>query len=70
MTHSRFDKLNASLQTSDLDAVILNPGPTLTYLVEKQLDLGEFVLHESSRAAACRRNAGPLPAATAQHAPG
>jgi Xaa-Pro dipeptidase len=29
---SRFDKLNASLQTSDLDAVILNPGPTLTYL--------------------------------------
>jgi Xaa-Pro dipeptidase len=32
MTHSRFDRLNASLQTSDLDAVILNPGPTLTYL--------------------------------------
>jgi len=32
MTHSRFDKLNASLLTSDLDAVILNPGPTLTYL--------------------------------------
>ncbi len=32
MIHSRFDKLNASLQTSDLDAVILNPGPTLTYL--------------------------------------
>jgi Xaa-Pro aminopeptidase len=32
MTHSRFDKLNASLRTSDLDAVILNPGPTLTYL--------------------------------------
>jgi len=32
MTHSRFDKLNASLQTSELDAVILNPGPTLTYL--------------------------------------
>jgi len=29
---SRFDKLNASLQTSGLDAVILNPGPTLTYL--------------------------------------
>lgn len=29
---SRFDKLNASLRTSDLDAVILNPGPTLTYL--------------------------------------
>jgi Xaa-Pro dipeptidase len=32
MTHSRFDRLNASLRTSDLDAVILNPGPTLTYL--------------------------------------
>jgi Xaa-Pro dipeptidase len=32
MLHSRFDKLNASLRTSDLDAVILNPGPTLTYL--------------------------------------
>ena len=31
MTH-RFDKLNASLRNSDLDAVILNPGPTLTYL--------------------------------------
>lgn len=32
MTQSRFDKLNASLRTSDLDAVILNPGPTLTHL--------------------------------------
>ena len=32
MAHSRFDKLNASLQTSELEAVILNPGPTLTYL--------------------------------------
>lgn len=32
MPHARFDKLNASLRTSDLDAVILNPGPTLTYL--------------------------------------
>lgn len=32
MTLSRFDKLNASLQNSGLDAVILNPGPTLTYL--------------------------------------
>ncbi len=29
---SRFDKLSASLRTSGLDAVILNPGPTLTYL--------------------------------------
>jgi Xaa-Pro dipeptidase len=32
MTQSRFGKLNESLQTSSLDAVILNPGPTLTYL--------------------------------------
>ena len=32
MTHPRFDNLNASLRTHDLDAVILNPGPTLTYL--------------------------------------
>ena len=32
MTQSRFDKLNASLKTSGLDAVILNPGPTLTHL--------------------------------------
>ena len=32
MTQSRFDKLNASLGTSGLDAVILNPGPTLTHL--------------------------------------
>ena len=32
MTQPRFDRLNASLRTSELDAVILNPGPTLTYL--------------------------------------
>jgi Xaa-Pro dipeptidase len=32
MTQSRFDRLNASLGTSGLDAVILNPGPTLTHL--------------------------------------
>lgn len=32
MTQTRFDKLNASLRTLDLDAVILNPGPTLKYL--------------------------------------
>lgn len=32
MTQSRFDKLNASLRTSNLDAVILNPGPSLTHL--------------------------------------
>ena len=32
MIYSRFDRLNASLRKSGLDAVILNPGPTLTYL--------------------------------------
>ena len=32
MTPSRLDILNASLQSSELDAVILNPGPTLTHL--------------------------------------
>lgn len=32
MTQSRLEKLTASLRTSNLDAVILNPGPTLKYL--------------------------------------
>ncbi|MFN8412273.1 MAG: Xaa-Pro peptidase family protein [Anaerolineales bacterium] len=32
MTQSRLDKLIASLRTSGLSAVALNPGPTLTYL--------------------------------------
>ena len=32
MTQSRFDRLNASLHSASLDAVILNPGPTLTHL--------------------------------------
>lgn len=32
MTQTRLDKLTASLRTSNLDAVILNPGPTLKYL--------------------------------------
>lgn len=32
MTRSRLEKLTASLLTSKLDAVILNPGPTLKYL--------------------------------------
>jgi len=41
MTQSRFDKLNASLRTSDLDAVILNPGPTLTYLTGMHFHLME-----------------------------
>ena len=41
MTQPRFEKLNASLQTSDLDAVILNPGPTLTYLTGLHFHLME-----------------------------
>jgi Xaa-Pro aminopeptidase len=41
MIESRFDKLNASLQTSDLDAVILNPGPTLTHLTGLHFHLME-----------------------------
>ena len=32
MNKTRLEKLTASLRTSDLDAVILNPGPTLKYL--------------------------------------
>ena len=41
MPQPRFEKLNASLQTSDLDAVILNPGPTLTYLTGLHFHLME-----------------------------
>lgn len=41
MTQSRFDKLNASLRTSGLDAVILNPGPTLTHLAGLRFHLME-----------------------------
>jgi Xaa-Pro dipeptidase len=41
VTQSRFDKLNASLLTSDLDAVILNPGPTLTHLTGLRFHLME-----------------------------
>jgi Xaa-Pro dipeptidase len=49
MTQARFDKLNASLRTlrpaqggvSDLDAVILNPGPTLKYLTGLSFHLME-----------------------------
>ncbi|RPJ17532.1 MAG: aminopeptidase P family protein, partial [Chloroflexi bacterium] len=41
MTQSRFDKLNAALQTSGLDAVILNPGPTLTHLTGLHFHLME-----------------------------
>ena len=41
MTHPRFEKLIASLRTSGLDAVILNPGPTLTYLTGLHFHLME-----------------------------
>src|SRR5512138_1500758 len=41
MSQSRFDKLNASLRGSDLDAVILNPGPTLTHLTGLRFHLME-----------------------------
>ena len=41
MTQSRLDQLNASLRTSDLDAVILNPGPTLTHLTGLRFHLME-----------------------------
>src|SRR5512134_3979301 len=41
MTRSRLDKLNAALHTSDLDAVILNPGPTLTHLTGLRFHLME-----------------------------
>ena len=38
---NRFDKLAASLRTSGLDAVTLNPGPTLTYLTGLHFHLME-----------------------------
>lgn len=41
MTYPRFDKLNASLRTSNLEAVILNPGPTLKYLTGLNFHLME-----------------------------
>ena len=41
MTQPRFEILNASLQASDLDAVILNPGPTLTHLTGLRFHLME-----------------------------
>ena len=41
MTQSRLDKLTASLRTSNLDAVILNPGPTLKYLTGLNFNLME-----------------------------
>ena len=41
MTQSRLDQLNASLHASGLDAVILNPGPTLTHLTGLHFHLME-----------------------------
>ncbi|MBI5842531.1 MAG: aminopeptidase P family protein [Chloroflexi bacterium] len=41
MTQSRLDKLTASLRTSSLDAVVLNPGPTLKYLTNLNFHLME-----------------------------
>ena len=41
MTSSRLDRLNASLRASGLDAVILNPGPTLTHLTGLRFHLME-----------------------------
>lgn len=41
MTQSRLDKLTASLLSSNLDAVILNPGPTLKYLTGLNFHLME-----------------------------
>ena len=41
MNQPRLDKLNASLRTSDLDAVILNPGPALTHLTGLRFHLME-----------------------------
>jgi Xaa-Pro dipeptidase len=41
MNPTRFERLNASLQTSSLDAVILNPGPTLTHLTGLRFHLME-----------------------------
>lgn len=41
MTQSRFDRLNDALHASSLDAVILNPGPTLTHLTGLRFHLME-----------------------------
>jgi Xaa-Pro dipeptidase len=41
MTASRLDKLNASLRTSGLDAVALNPGPMLKYITTQSFHLME-----------------------------
>ena len=41
MTQTRLDKLNASLSTGGLDSVVLNPGPTLSYLTGLNFHLME-----------------------------
>jgi Xaa-Pro dipeptidase len=41
MTQSRLDRLTASLRTFGLDAVVLNPGPTLKYLTGLNFHLME-----------------------------
>jgi Xaa-Pro dipeptidase len=41
MTLARLNNLTASMRTSKLDAVILNPGPTLTYLTGLKFHLME-----------------------------
>ena len=41
MTLARLNNLTASMRTSKLDAVILNPGPTLTYLTGVHFHLME-----------------------------
>ena len=41
MTQSRLDQLNGSLRASGLDAVVLNPGPTLTHLTGLRFHLME-----------------------------
>lgn len=41
MTTTRLEKLNASLRTSGLDAIALNPSPTLTYLTGAHFHLME-----------------------------
>jgi len=41
VTVARLEKLNNSLKTAGLDAVVLNPGPTLTYLTGLQFHLME-----------------------------
>lgn len=41
MTQTRLDKLTASLRARNLDAVILNPGPTLKYLTGLNFHLME-----------------------------